>query len=117
MERIFDKYGYEILERTLRLVIGAWEGDISSFGANILSAVATVAYVYGEKINDEIFVEKVGACSVKSITRTARERRPGLPGFWEAILVAYNFKSKFPLNINKLYEKKPQQDEEESEWE
>ena len=64
LERIFDKYGYEVLERTLRLVIGAWEGDISSFGANILSAVETVAYVYGEKINDEIFVEKVGACSI-----------------------------------------------------
>ena len=94
LERIFDKYGYEILERTLRLVIGSWEGDLASFGANILSAVATVAYVDGEKINDEIFVEKVGACSVKSITRTARERRPGLPGFWEAILLAYNFKKK-----------------------
>lgn len=115
LERIFDKYGYEILERTLRLVIGAWEGDLSSFGANILSAVATVAYVYGEKINDEIFVEKVGACSVKSITRTARERRPGLPGFWEAILLAYNFKSKFPLSLNKLYEKKSQPDEAEFE--
>ena len=25
LERIFDKYGYEILERTLRLVIGSWE--------------------------------------------------------------------------------------------
>lgn len=42
LERIFDKYGYEILERTLRLVIGSWEGDLASFGANILSAVATV---------------------------------------------------------------------------
>ena len=99
----------------MRLVIGSWEGDLASFGANILSAVATVDYVYGEKINDEIFVEKVGACSVKSITRTARERRPRLPGFWEAILLAYNFKSKFPLSLNKLYEKKSQSDEAETE--
>ena len=40
LERIYMKYGYHVLDRTLRLCVGTWEGDIGSLGANILNAVA-----------------------------------------------------------------------------
>ncbi len=105
LESIFDKYGLNVLDRTLRLVIGTWEGDVNSFGANILSAIARIVATYGDKLNDITFKEKVGNVSIKQLTRTARERRPGSLGFAEAILVQYNFRSKWPLSMNKLYDK------------
>ena len=50
-----------------------------------------------------IFKEHVGRCSVKSIIRTAKERRPGVLGYAEAMLIAYNNKNKYRLPIKKLY--------------
>ena len=32
LERIYTKYGYHVLDRTLRLCVGTWEGDIDSLG-------------------------------------------------------------------------------------
>ena len=61
LENIFRKYGYHVLDRTLRLVIGAWEGDVASFAANVLNATAKLIVVYGDALNDEVFKEKVGA--------------------------------------------------------
>lgn len=105
LESIYTKYGVAVLDRTLRMVIGTWEGDVNSFGANILSAIAKLIVVYDEKLNEVIFKQKVGALSVQAITRRARDRRPGSLGFAEAMLIAYNFKSKYPLRQNKLYDK------------
>ena len=50
-----------------------------------------------------IFKEHVGRCSVKSIIRTAKERRPGVLGYAEVMLIAYNAKNKYCLPIKKLY--------------
>lgn len=105
LEMVYDKYGLQTLDRTLRLVIGTWEGDVNSFAANIIAGIAKIVSVFGDKLIDNIFKEKVGSISVKSLTRTARERRPGSLGFAEAILIAYNWKSKYPLSMNKLYDK------------
>ena len=71
LEAIYQKYGYHILSRVLRLIIGTWEGDCNSFSANIMNAVAKLCVVYKEQLNDETFKEKVGAVSIKQITRTA----------------------------------------------
>lgn len=108
LENIFRKYGYHVLDRTLRLVIGAWEGDVSSFAANILNATAKLIVVYGDALNDEVFKEKVGAISVKALTRKARERRAGSLGYAEAMLLEYNGRKKggqHRLLMNKLYAK------------
>lgn len=105
LERIFDKFGYHVLNRTLRLCVAAWEGDMHSLSANFLSGVARLVHVYGDSLRDEIFKERMGFISVKQLTRTAKERRPGSIGYAEAMLVAYNRKCKYPLPWNKLYEK------------
>ena len=120
LEYIFEKYGYHVLDRTLRLCIGAWEGEIDSLSANMLKAIARLIVAYGDTLKDEQFVEKVGALSVRVIARTARERRPGSLGYAEAMLVAYNRKCKNALSWNKLYAKADAEDaqssmEEESE--
>lgn len=105
LEGIYDKFGYHVLDRTLRLCAGTWEGDMNSLCANFLNGVARLVNTYGDKLKDELFKERVGATSVKQLTRNAKERRPGSMGFAEAMLVTYNRKCKYPLVWNKLYEK------------
>lgn len=108
LESIYHKYGIHILSRTLRLIIGAWEGDINSFSANVLNAVAKLVVVYKNQLNDEVFIEKCGAVSIKSLARIGKERRPGSMGFAEALVIEYNGKKKsqaFRLNIRMLYDR------------
>lgn len=68
---IYTKYGYHTLSRTLRLIIGAWEGDPNFLSANMLNAVAKLVVVYGDALNDEVFKDKVGAVSLKQLIRVA----------------------------------------------
>lgn len=109
IERIYDKYGYHVLSRALRLCIGAWEGDSGSFSANILTAIARLAATYGDDLDDTAFVAKLGAVSLKTLARTAKERRPGSMGYAEAMILAYNGKRKnawSKLSMAKLYSKR-----------
>lgn len=106
LEFIFKKYGYHGLSRVLRLIIGAWEGDLNSFSANILNAATRLIVVYGDALNDEIFKERLGVVSVKQLVRTAKERRPGSMGVAEVMVLEYNGKTKSNKNrlfINQLY--------------
>lgn len=108
LEAIYKKYGYQVLNRVLRLIIATWEGDSNSFSANIMNAVAKLCVVYKNQLNDETFAEKVGAVSIKQLTRTARERRPGSMDYAEAMILEYNGKKKTSagkLFMNKLYAK------------
>lgn len=106
LEGIFQKYGYHVLDRTLRLCVGTWEGDVNSFSANMLNAIAKLCATYGESLNDEVFKEKLSAVSLKALMRTAKERRPGSIGFAEAMILEYNGRKKssvYRLQINRLY--------------
>ena len=108
LESIYTKYGYQVLNRILRLIISTWEGDINSFSANIFNALTKLVVTFGDSLNDEIFKEKVGNVSVKQLVRMAKERRSGSMGVAEAMLIEYNGKRKKPagrLPINKLYAK------------
>lgn len=108
LEAIYTKYGYHVLNRVLRLCIGAWEGDANSFSANILNAIAKLVVTYRGRLDEDIFKDKVGALSVKQLVRNAKDRRPGSMGFCEAMIIAYNGKKKsieHRLSMNKLYAK------------
>lgn len=83
--------------------MATWEGAPMSFSSNMLNAVARLDNAFGDKMNDTTFKEKVGRVSVREIGRQARERRGGSLGFAEAILIAYNKKSKHPLRMDTLY--------------
>ncbi len=100
---IFEKYGFHTLDRVLRLCVATWEGAPMSFSSNMLNAIARLDNSYGDAIKDDTFKEKVGRISVREISRTARERRAGSLGFAEALLLAYNKKSKNPLSFERLY--------------
>ena len=106
VEEIYLKYGYHTLNRVLRLIIATWEGDLNSFSSNMLKGVAKLVVAYGDALNDEVFKEKLGCMSIKQLTRTAKERRPGSMGFAEAMVNEYNGRKKNVANmlpLNKLH--------------
>ncbi len=103
LEAIYDKYGYDILDHVLRLIIITWEGEQKSFAANMMNGVARLLNSFGSQINDDLFKEKLSVVSIKEITKTAKERRAGSLGFAEAMLLIYNKRMKNALKWNNLY--------------
>lgn len=107
VEKIYDRYGLQALERVLRLLIGTWEGAPQSFSSNMMNGVARLINAYGDELDDNTFKEKIGQCSVKEISRNAKDRRPGSAGFAEALLLAYNKNRRSNLlPFDKLYSHK-----------
>lgn len=105
LEYIYDKYGYHVLDKSLRLCVGTWEGEQYSFAANILKGIARMVYAYGDVLREDIFKDRIGLLSVKQLTRTAKERRPGALGFSEAMVIQYNKRCKYRLSLQRLYSK------------
>lgn len=103
LEHIFMKYGYQTLDRTMRLCIGTWEGESYSLTSNMLKGIAILIATFDDKLKDDMFKEKLGAYTAKEIIRNAKDRRPGSMGYAEAMLLAYNRKLKNPLNQANLY--------------
>ena len=108
LEDIYHKYGYDILQRSLRLCIATWEGDVDSLTSNILRGVTHLIVAYEDSLKDDMFVEKVGRSSPREIGRIAKERKAGSMGYAEAMLTLYNKKSSAngTLKWAKLYENK-----------
>lgn len=103
LEKIYEKHGIQVLERTLRLCIGTWEGDMNSLSSNMLKGVAKLVVAYGDALRDDSFKKKVGRFSARDIGRTAKERKAGSKGYAEAMLIAYNKKTHYPLRWSALY--------------
>lgn len=103
LEFIYDKYGYQILDSTLRLALGTWEGEKLSVSSGMLKGIAQVIAAYGDSLNEEAFKDRVGLISPKAISRTARDRHPGTIGYAEALILAYNKQNKKRLSLQKLY--------------
>ena len=102
LENIYDRYGYDMLDKVLHLIIITWEGEQKSFSANMLNAVTRLLYAYGDEIKEDVFKEKLGVISIKEISKLAKERRGGSLGFAEAMLIYYCKRMKNPLSWKKL---------------
>ena len=100
LEKIYEDMGYEILSRTLRLIVGIWEGEKQSLGSNIIKGMAKLLDCYSTKIVDDIFIEKLETVSAQEIIRSAKERKGRVIGYAEAMLAVYNRKSRSPLFID-----------------
>ena len=103
LEKIFDKFGQSVMDTTLRLAVATWEGETNSLSGNMLMGIARIVAAYGDQIKEDVFKDHVGMVSVKSIIRTAKERRPGAMGYAEAMMLAYNNKNKYHLSLRTLY--------------
>ena len=106
LERIYDKYGYNMLDHVLQLIIATWEGEPKSFSANMLNGVARFLYSYQDKVQDRVFKEKLSETSIKDLTKMAKERRAGSLGYAEAMLILYNKRLKNGLPWTDLYKNK-----------
>lgn len=106
LEYIYQKYGFHVLDRTLRLCVGTWEGDYNSLSANMLKGIALLVVAFGDVLKDDIFKEKVGKFSAREIARTAKERKAGSLGYAEAMLFIYNKKMKAALKWSRLHSTK-----------
>lgn len=93
LESIYDRYGYHVLDRVLRLMVGTWEGVIQSLSANMLNGLARLVYAYGDSLKEDMFKDKLSRVSIKELVRAANERRAGSLGFAEAMLIFYNKKT------------------------
>lgn len=102
LEYIFDKYGYQVLDRSLYLLVSTWEGEVDSLSSNILRGIAKLIVAYGDNLNDEQFVDRLSKVSVREIIRTAKDRHAGTQGYAEAMLLQYNKRLKYPLRWNSL---------------
>ncbi len=107
LEWIFDRQGYHTLDRTLRLAVNAWEGETNSLGANMLKGIARLIAAFGDDLKDEQFYERVGSNSSKEVMRNAKERHNGTVGYAEAMLTMYNYRLRYPLKNELLYQKDP----------
>ena len=104
LEKLYDKYGYDVLDRVLKLIIITWEGEAKSFSANMLNGVARLVITYGSKLKEDVFKEKLSEISIKEISKTAKDRRAGSLGYAEAMLIYYNKKMRAGLPWNALYQ-------------
>ena len=102
LEYIFDKYGYQVLDRALYLLVSTWEGEVDSLSSNILRGIAKLIVAYGDNLNDEQFVDRLSKVSVREIIRTAKDRHAGTQGYAEAMLLQYNKRLKYPLRWKSL---------------
>jgi len=103
LEFIHHKFGFHVLDHTLRLCVGTWEGDYNSLSANMLRGIARLIVAFGDTLKDDVFKEKIGKYSSREIGRTAKDRKAGSLGYAEALLIVYNKKMKTPLKWSKLY--------------
>jgi len=106
LEYIHQHCGFHVLDRTIRLCVGTWEGISNSLSSNMLRGVARLVVVYGDELQDDIFKEKVGQFSPREIARIAKDLTEGTLGYAEAMLDAYNRKSKCTLQWTKLHTQK-----------
>lgn len=111
LEKIYETYGFHILDETIRLILATWEGESASFAGNIMQGLARIIVCYGEALDRQVFAERLGHVSVKEVVRTARERNNGIIGYAETLLTYYNKKARTAtLPWSRLYNI-PKQDE------
>ena len=71
LESIYDRYGYHVLDRVLRLMVGTWEGVTQSLSANMLNGLARLVYAYGDSLKEDMFKDKLSRVSIKELVRAA----------------------------------------------
>lgn len=107
LEFIYNRYGMDVLSRTLRVCAKTWDGDEKSLSQGVLKGLAKLFAAYEDKINDVVFVDKLGVVSPKELTRRAADRCKGPEGFAEAMFLIYVKKSRSSLQIQDLIDFKP----------
>lgn len=107
IEKIYEKYGYQMLNNVLRLIIATWEGEQYSLSSTILNAITKILATY-PNLNEEVFKYRLSEISIRQLSRMGKERGGGTLGLAESIVILYNGKKKGDANklpLQKLYAK------------
>ena len=102
-EFICEKHGLNVLDHTLCLYIGTWEGESDSLSSAIIKGISLLIVTYGDALRDDQFIERVGKFPPREVSRNARERKMGTMGYAEVMLTAYNKRTKYPLPWFRLH--------------
>ena len=103
LESIHDKYGIQMLDRVLKIIVNTWEGVPQSFSSGIMKGIVKLIDAYGDELKEDAFIDRLSKVSPKELIRTAKERRAGSMGYAEAMLIYYNRKTRNALSWGKLY--------------
>ena len=80
LEDIYNKYGYDVLQRVLRLCVITWEGEPDSLSSGILRGITRLICAFGDELKDDTFKEKVGRCSARESAAPPESAKPVLSG-------------------------------------
>jgi len=69
----YEKYGPDILNRGIELLMKAWGGSRQSLAAPFVKGVCLFVSTYGTKIKTEIFASKLGSVTPNEIVAMARQ--------------------------------------------
>ena len=72
VEKIMDKLGADGLERCLKLIKGAWNGEEGSFQSGVLKGVTELITRYQYDLEDEVFIKQLKKIEISDIVREAR---------------------------------------------
>ena len=71
-----------------------------------MKGIAKLLVAFGDELDQKLFKNKLGSCSIKETARNASERANGSLGYEEAMMSIYNKRMRYPLHHGKLYNKK-----------
>ena len=103
LESVYTKYDIHVLDRTLRMLLGTWQGEPDSLTGNYIRAVAHLIVTYGDNLDENRFKEKLGNTSLRYINRNAKEYNKGATGYAFVLLECYNQKLQHPLDSSLLF--------------
>lgn len=99
---IHSKFGFEVLERTLKLCISTWGGDPLALVSQTLRGVALMLAGYNAEIDGKDFIEKLSGKTPKAICGRAKDRGGGALGFALELLDSYSKKINLADARNRL---------------
>lgn len=103
LESIYDTYGNAMLDKVLCLLIGTWQGETQSLSSQMLLGTALLLDAYKDKVDDEVFKERMSSQPIKAIIREAKERNGGSLGYAAALWKYYNSRTRGPVDFEPLY--------------
>jgi len=89
---IHNRFGFGVLERTIKLCISTWAGNEFAFASITLRGVALMLAAYGEEIDNNEFRDKLSGRTPKTIAGRAKDRDAGALGYALELLSEYNKK-------------------------
>lgn len=88
------RYGVDIYQEALKIIVEAWWGDSDSFLSGILHGVTRFVAMYRDEYSRERLIMRLGAVHPKTITKNAQKDTNIADRHMKQILEIYNGSSR-----------------------